>query len=133
MFGWIEADDCGEIKSISTKKPIHNDLNKPIIIGTFTFKNIHIFQESVKSLFKREEKINGEYFIDSCINDAIKLGYKCHVFEVDSFISWGTPNDLKTFKYWQSTLNKWPYHEYQLNNDPYNSEMMLPYSEKVRI
>ena len=40
------------------------------------------------------------------------------MFEVDSFISWGTPNDLKTFEYMQSAFHKWKFHEYDLNDDP---------------
>jgi hypothetical protein len=36
---------------------------------------------------------------------------------VDSFISWGTPNDLRTFEYWQSCFSKWPQHPYKLDLD----------------
>jgi hypothetical protein len=36
---------------------------------------------------------------------------------VDSFLSWGTPNDLRTFEYWQSCFHKWPGHPYRLEKD----------------
>ncbi len=117
MFGWINSYENGLIKNISTKEPISEKLNEPIVIGTFTFKNYQIFENSAKSMIKRQGKINNEYYIDTCINDAIKLGYRCYVFEVESFISWGTPNDLKTFHYWQSTFHKWDYHKYKLEDD----------------
>ena len=45
------------------------------------------------------------------------MGLSCHLFEVDSFISWGTPNDLKTFEYWQSCFHKWAHHPYRLELD----------------
>ena len=133
MFGWIKSDENGLIQKISTKKPISNKLNEPIVIGTFTFKNFEIFENSSNAMIKRKGKINNEYFIDTCINDAIKLGYRCHIFEVQALISWGTPNDLKTFHYWQSTFHKWHYHKYRLENDrniPTNSlsELKKSYS-----
>ena len=61
--------------------------------------------------------INGEFYIDSLINDAIGLGLQCHLFEVDSYLCWGTPNDLRTFEYWQSCFHKWTSHPYRLELD----------------
>jgi hypothetical protein len=39
------------------------------------------------------------------------------LFEVDTYLSWGTPNDLRTFEYWQSCFHKWAGHPYQLGRD----------------
>ena len=55
--------------------------------------------------------------MDSCIEDAIDLGLKCALFEVESYLCWGTPNDLKTFEYWQSCFHLWDSHSYKLQND----------------
>ena len=117
MFGWIDADENQKIKEIAVKKLIDNDLSKQIVIGTFTFKKEGHLNNSINRLIKRKEKVNNEFYLDSCINDAISLGYNCYAFEVDSFISWGTPNDLKTFEYWQSAFHKWKYHKYSLKKD----------------
>ena len=65
----------------------------------------------------RGAKINGEYYVDMLINDAIALGLRCVVFEIDYYICWGTPDDLRTFQYWQSCFNGWPSHPYQLEKD----------------
>tara|TARA_B100000886_G_scaffold307078_1_gene239891 strand:+ start:44344 stop:46008 length:1665 start_codon:yes stop_codon:yes gene_type:complete len=118
MFGWIKADENGLIENISVKKAIENNLEYPIVIGTFTFLKEKFFRESIESLFKRKGLINGEFYIDSAINDAINLGFKCYFYEVDAFISWGTPNELKTFEYMQSALHNCEFHKYELNNDP---------------
>ena len=61
--------------------------------------------------------INGEYYVDMAINDAIALNLRCVLFEIDSYICWGTPNDLRTFEYWQSCFNDWSSHPYQLEKD----------------
>jgi len=117
MFGWIKADENDRITGVSVKKPLNNPKTDPIIIGTFTFSKGYQFERSIQSLFDRGGKINGEYYLDSCIEDAIQLGLNCYLFEVDSFISWGTPEDLRTYQYWQSCFHNWEFHEYNMNND----------------
>ena len=87
------------------------------MIGTFTFKKAEDARYAINTLIARNGRINGEFYLDSCINDAIGLGLRCHLFEVDSFISWGTPNDLKTFEYWQSCFHQWAHHPYRLELD----------------
>jgi NDP-sugar pyrophosphorylase family protein len=117
MFGWIEALDGGKITNISVKTPMGSPESDAIVIGAFTFKRADDFREVVHQLIARDSRVNGEYYIDSCINDAIKLGLNCHLFEVDSMISWGTPNDLKTYEYWQSCFDKWTSHPYEIDRD----------------
>jgi len=116
MFGWINSEN-GIIKKISVKTPLESPRTDPIVIGTFTFKNYTHARAVIDKLLARNGRINNEFYLDSCINDAIEMGLNCHLFEVDSFISWGTPNDLKIFEYWQSCFHKWPYHPYRLELD----------------
>ena len=116
MFGWIEEVD-GQISSISVKKPLCSPKSDPIVIGAFTFKRVRDFNRAYESLVSRDGRINGEFFIDSLINDAIGMGLKCSLFEVDSYLCWGTPNDLKSFQYWQSCFDKWRGHPYELEKD----------------
>jgi len=117
MFGWINANADGLINTISVKTPLASPASDPIVIGTFTFKNPGDARLIIDTLIARNGRINGEFYLDSCINDAIALGLRCHLFQVDSFISWGTPNDLKTFEYWQSCFHKWSQHPYKLELD----------------
>jgi len=116
MFGWIDAED-GRIRHISVKKPLTSPINDPIVLGCFTFRRAGDFRRAVERLIAREGKINNEYYIDACINDALELGMTCRLFEVDHFFSWGTPDELKTFEYWQSCFHKWESHPYRLNLD----------------
>lgn len=124
MFGWIDSDQ-GKIKKISVKTPLENPDTDPIVLGTFTFQRAQDFKRVVQHLIDRDGRINGEFYIDSCINDAIDLGLNCVLFEVDSFISWGTPNDLRTFEYWQSCFHKWAGHPYRLELDGRISEQSI--------
>ena len=45
------------------------------------------------------------------------MGLNCYVFEVDSYLCWGTPNDLRTFEYWQSCFLRRATHPYRLEKD----------------
>ena len=118
MFGWIDADDRGVIRHISVKQPLSDPRRDPIVIGTFTFRRASQAVEAMQRLFERDGKVNGEFYLDSCVEDAIALGLQCRLFEVDSYLCWGTPDDLRTFEYWQSCFDKWPSHPYRLANDP---------------
>ena len=117
MFGWIDADSSSNIRHISVKKPLSNPIFDPIVLGSFTFRTSKIFEVAYQSMIDRNGRVNGEFYIDTLINDAIHLGYKCRLFEVDYLMSWGTPNDLRTFEYWQSCFHKWSSHPYRLEND----------------
>jgi dTDP-glucose pyrophosphorylase len=121
MCGWIEADQNDNIKGISVKTPLESPATDPIVIGTFTFRNSYALKKCIESLKSRNGKVNGEFYLDSCVNDAIALGMTCKLFEVDHYISWGTPNDLKTFEYWQNCFHQWAHHPYQMENDARSS------------
>jgi hypothetical protein len=88
-----------------------------MMIGTFTFKNANIFKEAAERLLERNGRVNNEYYVDSCIEDAMALGYKCRAFEIDYYLCWGTPAELNTFKYWQSCFHKWVSHPYTWETD----------------
>lgn len=117
MYGWIDAAEDGTIKGVSVKTPLSSPRTDPIVLGTFTFRRAGDFRRCVDRMIARNGRINGEFYIDTCINDALELGLRCKVFEVDSYLSWGTPNDLRTFEYWQSCFHKWQGHPYRLELD----------------
>lgn len=116
MFGWIDVID-DQVRSVSVKMPLDKPASDPIVIGTFTFRRADDFRRALNRLIARDGRINGEFYIDSLINDAIALGLECRLFEVDSYLCWGTPNDLRTFEYWQSCFHKWGSHPYSLALD----------------
>ena len=118
MFGWIDYDvKTLDISNISVKKPIDDSLSHSIVIGMFTFRNADILQQCIEELVAKNHRINNEFYLDSAVNEALQLGLRCKVFNVDHFISFGTPNDLKTFEYWQSCFSKWHAHPYDLKLD----------------
>lgn len=118
MYSWVKLAKNNNIEAISTKKPLAHPEHDPIVLVIFTFCCAGDFERAYQRLIHENDRVNQEFYIDTLINHARALGMRCKLFEVDSFLCWGTPNDLKTFEYWQSCFHKWKQHPYRIENDP---------------
>ena len=116
-YGWIDADADGHIRRIAVKQPLSDPARDPVVTGAFLFRRAGDFRAAVERLIGRDARTNGEFYVDECVNDAIALGLDCRILEVSSYLGWGTPDELKTFEYWQSCFHKWKYHPYRLERD----------------
>ena len=121
MYGWVSSKN-NEIDKVLVKKQPKIYQNYSLITGIFMFKNINIFEKCYKSLVLNQNKINGEFYMNSMIEEAIKLKLKCVNFLLDDYFSWGTPFELNTFNYWQSYFHKWKGHPYRIESDPFVSK-----------
>lgn len=107
-YGWIVIDGNNNAVKASVKIPIsRNPTNDHAIIGTFWFKKGSIFVESAEAMISKEDRVNGEFYVDQCINYVINAGYKVKVFEIEKYICWGAPEDLKKFQYWEDFFKKY--------------------------
>ncbi len=119
MYGWVRTTENGTVIDVSVKKPLSaRPENDHAIVGTFYFATAALFLQAAQELYKNNIRINNEFYIDSCIGALAKLGYTVKVFEVEHYICWGTPNDYRTFEYWQSFFHKSSRHSYSLEKDP---------------
>lgn len=119
MYGWLKTDAEDNILEVSVKKALSGDpKTHHAIVGTFYFRKANLFTKAFHKMIKDNIRVNGEFYVDSCIDILVKMGYKAKVFEVDHYVCWGTPNDLKSFNYWQSYFHKYKSHPYNLEKDP---------------
>ena len=104
QYAWIKPkEESSKIEYVSVKHPISdNPIYDHAVVGVFWFRTVGIFKQSANRMIGNNKKINQEFYVDECVNDAIGLGYRVGYFEVDKYICWGTPNDYKTYSYWQS-------------------------------
>jgi NDP-sugar pyrophosphorylase family protein len=116
-YGWIMADPQGRLAEVLVKQAPPDPARDPIVIGTFTFRRARDFQAAARRMFDRDARVKGEFYIDTCLNDAIALGLDCRLMEVRHYLGWGTPDELQTFDYWQSCFDKWASHPYRLERD----------------
>jgi NDP-sugar pyrophosphorylase family protein len=118
MFGWLKVDDESAefplITGVSVKKAIsENPRVDHAIVGAFFFRKAKYFDQAMKVMLEQDIRVNGEFYVDSMVGVLVQLGLKCVAFEVVDYISFGIPNDLKTFDYWQSFFKKCSWHEYK--------------------
>ena len=118
MYGWVKTDLKDNAIEVSVKIPIStNPYEDHAIVGTFWFKKAEYYNMGLQNLLKKKITINNEYYVDSLMGELIKIGLRVKVFEVNNYICWRTPDDYKTFNYWQSFFHKVQWHPYSLHND----------------
>jgi len=118
MYGWIKTDENDSITGVSVKKAISDTPRKDhAVVGAFYFRKTRYFLEALSRMYKKNERVNGEFYVDSCLNELVEMNLNAKVFEIDHYIGWGTPNDYKTFSYWQSFFHKADWHPYRLEKD----------------
>lgn len=117
-YSWVNCDEDGNVNRVDVKKFCGtNPIEEFAFTGTMFFRTKDVFLKSLKLLYKNNNRTNGEFYIDSMINEAITLGYNVKNFEIDNYICWGTPNDLKTYQYWQKFFDKVDWHPYTYKKD----------------
>ncbi|HCC47855.1 MAG TPA: hypothetical protein DEQ38_07035 [Elusimicrobia bacterium] len=118
MFGWIEAGPDGAVRRVSVKAPVSADpYNDHGILAVFFFRKARFFLEGLRDIYARGLRVNGEFYADSVAQALVESGRRVKVFPVDHYASWGTPDELRTFEYWQSYFHKAPAHPYRLEKD----------------
>ena len=106
-YAWLDVDKDNFIRHVSCKKFIYDDpLKTHAITGTMFFRKSKYFLDGLQKNLDENITTNGEYYVDDVINQNIKMGLKVKVFEVDSYICWGTPNDYKTYNYWKDHFER---------------------------
>jgi len=118
MFGWLTTaagnDEFPLITGVSVKKAISdNPRQDHAIVGAFYFRKTTYFLDALRVLLEDDIRVNGEFYVDSMIGILAQGDLKCVAFEVDDYISFGIPNDLKTFEYWQTFFDKCSWHQYK--------------------
>lgn len=114
MYGWLNVDEDDTVTGVSVKKSISNNpAHDHAIVGAFYFRKVRYFLESLQYLYEKNVRINNEFYVDSCIGALVSLGKNVKVFEIDHYMCWGTPNDYRTFNYWQKFFNECWWHAFQ--------------------
>ena len=105
-YGWVKTNNDQDVQQVSVKVPIsQTPMNDHAVVGTFWFRKGKYFVEAAEHMIAKNTRVNNEFYVDECMNDLLELGYKVKVFEIDHYVCWGTPNDYRTFNYWNEFFN----------------------------
>lgn len=106
MYSWVNVDKNNFVKNVSVKKFNEKDpINSHVFIGSVLFKKAKYFIEGFKMNVNKKITSNNEYYLDEVINRNIEMSLKIKIFEVQKYICWGTPDDYKTYLYWNNFFN----------------------------
>jgi NDP-sugar pyrophosphorylase family protein len=100
MYAWLDVDDSDSIREVSIKKPFATKPNTHAIIGTMFFRKAGVFKAAYNHIVEHDLRTNGEFYVDNLLQPLIEQGYSVKAFPVDYYLCWGTPNDYRTFLYW---------------------------------
>lgn len=108
-YGWMMVDNKNQIVGTSIKKAISDHpLEDHAVVATFWFKRGSIFVDAAEKMFRENDRINKEFYVDQVVKHALDLGYKASIFDIDRYICWGTPDDFetyqKTYAYWRDFI-----------------------------
>jgi dTDP-glucose pyrophosphorylase len=105
MYGWVKtnAENAVEVKC---KQPISEaPMHDHAVVGTFYFRKASYCMDAIERMIEKNIRINHEFYLDTAMNELIEIGQHVKVFEIDKYICWGTPNDLRTYEYWERYFN----------------------------
>jgi hypothetical protein len=100
MYAWLDVCEDGSIKHVSVKK--HFEGAEHCIIGTMFFRRVGTYMEGLRTIYEKNIRTNGEFYVDDLLNPLIEAGYNVKIFPVEAYICWGTPADYKTYCYWNT-------------------------------
>ena len=90
------------ISKIVEKDVISNNPGKdPMAVGSFWFRESGDFIYAAKHAIQNDINVKGEHYVANSINILINEGKKFVNFDVDSWVSFGDPFELKVFQYWE--------------------------------
>jgi dTDP-glucose pyrophosphorylase len=96
MYGWVSVDADGRVTGVSCKVPLSSrPMEDHAVIGTFSFRNASDFLRAAERTIALERRVNGEFYLDVVLDQAVADGLDVRVLEVERYACWGTPEDLE--------------------------------------
>ena len=102
MYTWAYVDEDNYLLDMVYKEKPDSDLKTtPVSIGIMYFKKAKYLLEGLSKNRDQNIRPTGELCMDSVAHQLVKSNYKVKVFEADHYACWGTPDDYKTYNFWE--------------------------------
>lgn len=98
-FAWVQGEN-NEVQEITIKerKPKIAE-EETVLIGSFWVKENKVLLSNIEEIFKREFKVNDEYYLDNAFKNMLDNGLKVKYLVIDNYYSLGTPDEYNENKY----------------------------------
>ncbi|MFI5349623.1 MAG: NTP transferase domain-containing protein [Elusimicrobiota bacterium] len=95
------------VDSVVEKETISADpFADPMAVGSFWYRRAADFVAGAETMIADGVKIGGEHYVGTSINCLIARGKRFVVFDVDQWISFGDPEELRVFEYWEDHFHE---------------------------
>ena len=96
------------VLEIKEKGAFTNDrMNEFASAGIYYFKSGKLLEKYFSKAVEEKLELNGEFYASLPYNLLIKDKLDVRVFEMDQFLQWGTPEDLKEYLGWSDWFKHW--------------------------
>jgi NDP-sugar pyrophosphorylase family protein len=106
MYGWLSTTADGLIDKVAVKKQVEGvpPAEQEVVTGTFWFKSARLYEDETNAMIAANDRVNNEFYIDTIARRMVERGARVRAFTVDKYMPWGTPEELKTFLYWNEVF-----------------------------
>jgi NDP-sugar pyrophosphorylase family protein len=113
QYGWCRTAADGTVLEVKCKEAFGPDVSRdPGIIGAFWFRRAGHFVELTRELIRLNRRVNNEFYADSVVQLLVETGGRAKVFDVKHYVCFGTPDDVKTYEYWDAYFRTAWHHTY---------------------
>jgi dTDP-glucose pyrophosphorylase len=91
-----------DVARVSCKVPISDaPISDHVVSGCFWFRRAGELFAAIDELVAGGERASNEFYLDQVPNLYVRSGRRVVVFEVEKYIGWGTPHDLRDYQAWE--------------------------------
>lgn len=113
QYGWVSTGPGGIVTEVSCKIAPRGDVRAAQgITGMFWFREARMMFEAIRLLMDSGQRVNNEFYLDSALPFLIGSGLRVRTLDVDHYICFGTPDDVRTWEYWEACFRKSLRHPY---------------------
>lgn len=84
----------------------------PAVVGTFYYRRSDDFFLGANAMIEKNNRIKGEFYVGTSINELIRKGRTVRIFPVNKFVSFGDPFELKLYQAWEELFYNEPHHPF---------------------
>lgn len=118
QYSWICTGDSDSVTAVLCKMaPPGNVCDAQGLTGVFWFRQARMLFDAVRRLISSERRINREFYLDSALEILIETGQRVQPLEVRHYVCFGTPDDVRTYEYWDEFFRKCAWHPFGKDTD----------------
>jgi len=114
QYGWLTLNADGSIQNVICKAHPGGAVQEaPGITGAFWFRKARFLWDAADQIIAQNRRVNGEFYVDSAVRALVEQGRRACIFPVRHYLCFGTPDDVRTYEYWESYFRGAPHHPYR--------------------